>query len=114
MTSPTFKSTTEQANAILAKDKPKLLWTKLPIDSLPEDIQAMAIEAINAEIASIAAKATLQSALNDKVVEKPGKRLIVDLGRNVSSATDFVLYAWADANAGSQTRVVSFDQFIKG
>ena len=114
MTSPvTFKSATQAADAILKADKAKLQWAKLPIDDLPDDIQALAIAAINAEIAARAAKSALQSALDDKVNAPVGKRLVVTLGRDVSASTDYVLYAWAPQGSPS-TRVVSFEQFVRG
>lgn len=108
-----FKSTEAAANAILRNDRVKLQWNKLAIASLPRDIQSLAIDAINAEIAAKAAKEALQSALDDKVVAPSGKRLIVALGRDVGPNTDSLLYAWADQAKGT-TRTVTFDQFIKG
>lgn len=109
----TFKTATAAADAILRQDRIKLQWAKLLLADLPKDIQLLAIEAINAEIAARAAKDALQSALDDKVNAPSGKRLIVTLGRAVDANTDSILYAWGTASAGS-TRIVSFDQFTKG
>lgn len=112
MTAIQFKAE-QAANAILKADKAKLAWFKMPLASLPSDIQALAIAALNAEIAAKETKAALQSALDDKAEQKPGKRLVVTLGRDVGPNTDSILCAWADEAKG-QTRVVSFDQFVKG
>jgi len=108
-----FKSTTAQADAILRADKAKLQWSKLPLDDMPDDLQSLAIAALEAEIAARKAKAELQSALDDKVDAPSGKRLVVTLGRDVGPNTDGVLVAWAPLGAGG-TKVISFDQFVKG
>ena len=114
MTSPiTFKSATQAADAILKADKAKLQWAKLPIDSLPQAIQQQAVDAINAAIAARNAKDALQTMLDNSVDAPSGKRLVVTLGRDVSPSTDHVLYAWASAGSPS-TRVVSFEQFVRG
>lgn len=109
----TFKQASQAADAILKSDKAKLQWAKLPLADMPQDIRALAIETIGAEIKAKQAREALQSALDDKVDAPRGKRLVVTLGRQVSSETDSVLVAWADEAKG-QTRVISFDQFVKG
>ena len=113
MSTINFRQATAQADSILKADKAKLQWAKLPLADMPKDIQALAIAAIEAELTAKSAKAALQSALDDKVDAPAGKRLVVTLGRDVSAATDSVLVAWAAASQG-QTRVITFDQFIKG
>ena len=117
MTTVQFRQATQAADQILkadkAKEKEKLQWAKMPIADMPNDIQALAANAIEAEIFARAAMATLQAALDDKVIAPSGKRLVVTLGRQVSASTDSVLVAWAP-QAASGTRVISFDQFIKG
>ena len=109
----TFRQATVAANEMLRNDKAKLQWAKLPFADMPKDIQTLAIEAVEAEIAAREAKAALQQALDDKVEAPTGKRLVVTLGRDVGPNTDSVLVAWAAASAGS-TRVITFDQFTKG
>lgn len=109
----TFKQAETQANAILRNDKAKLQWAKLTVSDMPADIQQLAKAAVVAELAAAARKAELQEALNEKVEAPRGKRLIVTLGRQVSLEQDHILYAWGDVSASS-TRVVSFDQFVKG
>jgi hypothetical protein len=113
MASPiTFRqSTTQAADAILKSDKAKLQWAKMPIDDLPNDIQALAAEAIQNEIATREAKLRLQAALDDKVEAPTGKRLIVTLGRDVSDSTDSILVAWANASS-SGTKTISFADFV--
>ena len=113
MSAISFKAATAQADAILKQDRAKLEWSKLPLAQLPSDLQALAIAALNAQLAANEAIAALQSGLDDKVEAKPGKRLIVTLGRRIGPETDSVLTAWANATS-SGTRVISFDQFIKG
>ena len=108
-----FKSATSQANDILKADKAKLQWKMLPFSDMPRDIQAMAVSAVEAAIAARDAKAALQAALDDKVEAPSGKRLIVTLGRDVGPNTDGVLYAWTTAST-SGTKVVSFNEFVKG
>ena len=108
-----FKQAEQSANAILRNDKAKLTWSRLPLVDMPKDIQALAVQALDAEIAARETKAMLQSALDDKVEALTGKRLIVTLGRDVGSNTDSVLVAWAQASTGA-TKVISFDQFTKG
>ncbi len=114
MTSPiSFRQATSQADTILKQDKAKLQWAKLPLYDLPKDGQAIAAAAIEAEIAAREAKALLQAFLDDKVEAPQGKRLVVTLGRDVGPNTDSVLVAWANATS-SGTRVITFDQFIRG
>jgi hypothetical protein len=112
MTSINFR-TEQAANQILKADKAKLVWSKLPFSDMPRDMQAVAIKAVEAELDAKAAKAALQAMLDDKVEAPAGKRLVVTLGRDVSASTDGVLVAWATASAGG-TKVITFDQFIKG
>jgi hypothetical protein len=114
MTSINFK-TEQAANSILKADRQntKLEWSKLPLAQLPKDLQALAIAALNAQLAANEAMSALQAGLDDKVESPAGKRLIVTLGRRIDSSTDAVLVAWANASA-SGTRTITFDQFIKG
>lgn len=112
MASINFKSEAA-ANTILRNDKAKLDWSKLPLTQLPKDLQALAISALNAQLAANEAIALLQSGLDDKVEGPAGKRLIVTLGRRIDSSTDAVLVAWANASS-SGTRTITFDQFVKG
>lgn len=108
-----FKAATTAANEILRADRAKLQWSKLPISDMPEDIQALAYEALQAELNAQRAKSALQAALDDKVQAPAGKRLVVTLGRQVSESTDSVLVAWAAAAVGS-TRTISFNEFVRG
>ncbi len=109
----TFKQAEQAATNILRNDRVKLTWAKMPFSEMPNDIMQLALAAVHAEINSRQCKAALQSALDDKVVAPSGKRLIVTLGRDVGPNTDSVLVAWASALSPS-TKVISFDQFIKG
>ncbi len=113
MSTINFRQATAQADAILSKDKKKLTWSLLPFDQMPKDIAALAVAAVEAEIGARSAKAALQAALDDKVEAPSGKRLVVTLGRDVGPNTSGVFTAWADASA-SATRVITFDQFIRG
>ena len=110
-----FRQATQAADEILKADKAKekLQWARLTVASMPKDIQRLALEYIGAELAAKAMKAQLQAALDDKVDAPSGKRLLVTAGRDIGPDTDFVLVAWAKATSG-QTKVLSFDQFVKG
>ena len=105
--------TEQAATSILKANKDKLDWNKLPLAQLPKDLQALAISALNAQLAANEAIAALQSGLDDKVEGPAGKRLIVTLGRRIDTTTDAVLVAWANASAGG-TRTITFDQFVSG
>jgi hypothetical protein len=105
--------TEQAATSILKADKAKLDWNKLPLAQLPKDLQALAIAALNAQLAANEAIASLQSGLDDKVEGPAGKRLVVTLGRRIDASTDAVLVAWANASAGG-TRTITFDQFVSG
>lgn len=100
----------QAANTILRQDKAKLDWAKLPLAELPKDLQSLAIDALNAQLAANTAIAALQSGLDDKVDGPAGKRLIVTLGRRIDASTDAVLVAWANASAGG-TKTLTFAQF---
>lgn len=108
-----FRQQTEAtASAMLRQDKAKPQWAKLLFDDMPKDICELALAAVHAEINARDCKATLQAALDDKVQQRPGQRLIVALGRDVGPNTDSVLTAWVSAST-SQTRTISFSDFIK-
>jgi len=113
MTTPiTFRKATADADAILRADRAKLDWNKLPFADMPSDIQHIAIKALSAELAAREALAMLQAALDDKVEAPIGKRLLVTFGRNVTRATDSVLFAWSSLST-STTKTVTFAQFTK-
>ena len=113
MTTPiTFRQAAQAAgDTLLNRDKAKLQWSKMNFDDMPPDIQALAVKALNASVLARLAKDNLQVALDDKVEAPSGKRLIVTLGRDVSSSTDSVLVAWANATS-SGTKSISFAEFI--
>lgn len=109
------KPTLEQAaSSLLAQDKKKILWRKMPFASLPDDLAAMAQDYLDAELLASSAKARLQSAFDDKVEAPPGKRLIVTLGRALTESTNELLVAWVEARASSTTASTTFDQFVTG
>jgi hypothetical protein len=106
--------TEQAANSILRKDKAKLDWSMLDIETCPHDIKKLAMDMMSFDLAYRQAKAALEDALADKAVIPAGKRLIVTTGRQ-SSPNDPapILFAVADGATTKSTRLVSFDQFIK-
>ena len=91
MSAISFKAASAQADAILKSDKaarPDLKWSKMLLSTLPADLQALAVKALNAQLEANEAKDALQSGLDDKVDSPAGKRLIVTLGRRITSDTD--------------------------
>lgn len=113
MTNLQFR-TEAAATQILRNDKRKVEWNILDTSTCPKDIAAIADEMQQLDLAYRTAKAALEATLSDKAVVPTGKRLIVTTGRTQGADVAPILYAFVDGSSAKSTRVVSFDQFIKG
>ena len=110
----TFKNASAQADTILPRPtRPSCNGRKMPFTTCHAMGKPAQSPLLRRRSTPARAKAALQAWLDDKVEAPSGKRLVVTLGRDVGPATDGVLVAWAAATSGG-TKVISFDQFIKG
>ena len=112
-----IREVTKAADTMLANDRrsgrTKLEWHKLPIDSLPADLAALAHEACVAECMARRAIAAFKTAMDDKVIPPAGKRFIFAVERGVSDPDMIgdMLFAEAQATSGG-TQTTTFNQLI--
>ena len=109
-----FREATKAADAILTKDKfgrTKAQWAKLPIDTLPSDLEALAREACEAECLARRAMIAFKSVMDDKVIPPSGRKFIYTIERGVTDPNMLGDMLFAEVAASSPgAAVVTFDQ----